>query len=196
MQDEEKYALLRNLTSPIVAITCAWQDRLNGMIANSVIRASLVPSEPRLAAFVLKRNLSHDMIFQSGAFALHLLHAENWDLIWRLGFHSGRDEDKISQFEHRIGATGCPLLEDVHARFDCRVVNAMDVGSSTCFLGQAIDVEMGPRESLMTSEHFRDHMPAEWRPIYEANLVEAQKWAAQFHDEIRPITWRGPQPAS
>ncbi len=188
---EEPYTLLRNLTSPIVALTCAWEGKLNGMILNSAVRASLIPSKPRVAVFVMKRNFSHDMIHRSGAFALHLLHTENWDLIWELGFRSGRDRDKLSQFRHRIGKSGSPLLQDVYARFECRVINTMDAGASTCFMGEAIEVERAGGERLMSSEYFREHMPADWKEIYEANLAAAQDWAAGLADDIRPLTWRG-----
>jgi flavin reductase (DIM6/NTAB) family NADH-FMN oxidoreductase RutF len=186
----ESYALLRNLTSPVVALTTATQERLNGMILNSAIRASLIPEKLRLAVFILKRNLSHNLVFESGAFAVHLLHTDNWDLIWELGFRSGREHDKLRPFKHRIGDGGSPLIEDTYARFDCRVINAMDTGPSTCFLGEVLSVERGVGDSLMTSEYFRDHMPADWRAIYEANLAAAQEWAAGLVNEIRPLVWR------
>ncbi|KPK62824.1 MAG: hypothetical protein AMS21_07080, partial [Gemmatimonas sp. SG8_38_2] len=134
----DTYALLRNLTSPVLALTTASQGRLNGMILNSAIRASLIPEKPRVAVFILKRNFSHDLVLESGAFALHLLHTESWDLIWELGFHSGRDHDKLERIEHRIGDGGSPLIEDVYARLDGRVINAMDTGASACFLGDVL----------------------------------------------------------
>lgn len=191
MTDHTTYELLRHLTSPILALTCAGQGKLNGMILNSAVRASLLPTKPRVAVFVLKRNLSHDIVFESGAFALHLLHADNWDLIWELGFHSGRDRDKLARLAYRIGATGSPILEDCYASFDCRVVNAMDAGASTCFMGEAVAVARARGAAVMTSERFREHMPPDWRPIYEANLKAAQEWSAGLVDELRPLTWRG-----
>jgi len=186
----ETYALLRNLTSPVVALTSASQGQTNGMILNSAIRASLIPEVPRVAVFIMKSHLSHDLVFESGAFALHLLHTNNWDLIWELGFHSGREHDKLTKFAYRIGESGSPLIEDAYARLDCRVINAMDTGPSTCFLGAVRSVERGVGDSLMTSEFFRDHMPSDWKAIYEANLAAAQEWAAGFADEIRPLVWR------
>ena len=39
---------------------------------------------------------------------------------------------------HRTGHLGVPVLDECYAHFECRVANAMDTGSSTCFLG---DVE-------------------------------------------------------
>lgn len=190
MDPQETYALFRNLTSPIMALTCAWNGKLNGMILNSAARASLLPDKPRVVISVLKRAFSHDMVFQSGAFGLHLLHTDNWDLIWELGFHSGRDREKLAALPYRIGPTGSPLLHDTYARFDCRVINAMDAGASTCFMGEAIEVERGAGEALMTSAYFREHMPEDWQALYEANLAATQEWAAGLADQIRPLTWR------
>ena len=191
MTSDDTYDILRNLTTPLVCLTSAWEGKLNGMISNSAIRGSLVPTRPRVAVFVLKRTLSHDMIFESGAFGLHLLHSEQWELIHRLGFFSGRDREKLEDLAYRIGATGSPLLEEAYARLDCRVVNAMDAGAATCFLGEAIEVERGVADSLMTADHWRTHMPEGWRAPYEANLAAAQEWAANFGDRIEPMVWPG-----
>lgn len=194
MDPSESYELFRHLTSPIMALTCAWDGKRNGMILNSAIRASLIPTKPRAAVFILKKHLTHGMLMNAGAFGLHFLHRDNWELIWELGFHSGRDRDKLAGFDHRIGITGSPLLADAYARLDCRIINAMDTGASTCFLGEVIAVERGAGEAIMTSDHFRAHMPADWYALYEEQLVEVQEWAAGMADRLRPLVWKGLEP--
>jgi hypothetical protein len=73
------------------------------------------------------------------------------------------------------------------------VVNVMDTGSSTCFLGDVVAVGHGaaerPKGEVMTAAHFRANMPAEWRSEYEALLRAAQTYAAERSRDIRPITW-------
>src|SRR5512147_2504309 len=101
---DETYQLLRTLTSPVVAITSARAGVRNGMIIDSAIRASIVPAIPRLAVFIHKFNVSHDLIFGSGAFALHLLRTDQYDLIHHLGFHSRRDVDKLATVPHLTGS--------------------------------------------------------------------------------------------
>src|SRR5438309_9864134 len=89
MRPDETYQLLRNLTSPIVAITSERGGKRNGMISDSAVRASIVPAIPRVSVYIHKFNLSHDLIFDTGRFAMHLLRNDQFELIHRLGFTSG-----------------------------------------------------------------------------------------------------------
>ena len=191
---DDTYQLLRNLTTPVVAITAAHRGTRNGMIIDSAIRASIVPAIPRVAMFIHKFNFSHDLIFGSGCFAVHLLRTDQYDLIHHLGFRSRRDVDKLATVAHRVGASGAPILDDCYAHFDCRVVNAMDTGSSTCFLGDVVDVGFGaadgPRGDVMTAVYFRAHIPAEWREDYVRLLGIAQREAEKTSRDIQPLAWK------
>lgn len=196
----ETYQLLRNLTSPVVAVTSEHNGKRNGMILDSAVRASIVPAVPRLSVYVHKFNLSHDLVFESGRFVLHLLRNDQFDLIHRLGFVSGRERDKLADIPHHVGTTGAPVLDDCYAHFECRVVNVMDTGSSTCFLGDVHAVGFGraaaARGDVMTAGYFRAHMPPAWRPGYEAQLRAAQEFAAARSRDIRAVVWRALPPPS
>src|SRR5437763_13260618 len=167
MRPDETYQLLRNLTSPVVAITCERGGKRNGMISDSAVRASIVPAIPRVSVYIHKFNLSHDLIYETGRFALHLLRNDQFELIKRLGFTSGRARDKLADVPHHTGTLGVPVLDECYAHFECRVANVMDTGSSTCFLGDVVAVGHGaadrPSGTVMTAAHFRANMPAEWR---------------------------------
>jgi len=190
------YQLLRNLTSPVVAITAERHGKENGMISDAAVRASIVPSVPRLSVYIHKFNYSHDMIFETGRFGLHLLHTKQFDIVRRLGFFSGRDQDKLVGIPHHRGVLGVPVLDDCFAHFECSVANVMDTGSSTLFLGNVVAVGSGsaagfePRGELLTATYFRANMPAEWRPEYEAKLKEAQQVAAEMSRKIKPVVWK------
>ena len=203
MHPDEVYQLLRTLTSPVVAITAERDGKRNGMIADSAVRASIVPAIPRVSVYIHKFNYSHDMIFDSGRFGLHLLRDDQFELIHRLGFASGRARDKLADVPHHVGTLGAPVLDDCHAYFECAVANAMDTGSSTCFLGDVVDAGYGNGGAsrpggvavgvgvVMTAAHFRANMPPAWRPEYEALLKAAQRFAEQRSRDIKPIVWRG-----
>jgi flavin reductase (DIM6/NTAB) family NADH-FMN oxidoreductase RutF len=196
LQPEPTYQLLRNLTSPVVAITSERRGKRNGMISDAAVRASIVPTVPRLSVYIHKFNYSHDMIFETGRFALHLLHTNQFALVRRLGFFSGRDQDKLSGIPHHIGTTGVPVLDDCFAHFECTVANVMDTGSSTLFLGDVVAVGRGaaaglePKGELLTASYFRSNMPAEWRTEYEAKLAEAQQIGADLSRTIKPVVWK------
>src|SRR6266850_8506391 len=111
-EPDHTYQLLRNLTSPVVAITAERNGKENGMISDAALRASIVPTVPRLSVYIHKFNFSHDMIFDTGCFGLHLLHTKQFDTVRRLGFFSGRDQDKLAGIPHHKGKTGVPVLDE------------------------------------------------------------------------------------
>jgi len=195
MRPDEIYQLLRNLTSPVVAITSERDGKRNGMISDSAVRASIVPTIPRVSVYIHKFNYSHDMIFETGRFVMHLLGADQFELIHQLGFASGRTRDKLARIPHHVGRLGAPVLDECYAHLECEVINVMDTGSSTCFLGQVSEVGYGranrPKSALMTAAYFRANMPAEWRPEYEAQLEAAQRFAEERSGDIKAVIWRG-----
>jgi len=195
MHADQVYQLLRHLTSPVVAITSERAGKRNGMISDSAVRASIVPTIPRLSVYVHKFNLSHDMIFETGRLVLHLLREDQLDLVHQLGFVSGRTHDKLAAVPHRLGRLGAPVLDECFAHFECRVVNVMDTGSSTCFLGDVIEVGYGkasaPRGAVMTAAYFRANMPTGWRKDYEDHLAAAQRFAEERSRDIRAVVWKG-----
>ena len=194
---DRTYQLLRNLTSPVVAVTSRRGAKKNGMILDSAVRASIVPTVPRVSVYIHKFNFSHDLIFETGIFALHLLHTKQFDTVRRLGFVSGRDQDKLAGVPHHEGKLGVPILDECYAHFECQVANVMDTGSSTCFLGDVVSVGYGkavdldPTGELMTATYFRSNMPAEWRQEYEAYLLAAQGAAEAQARNIRAVAWKG-----
>lgn len=193
MSFDPVYALLRNLTSPVVAITTSAGGVRNGLIVNSAQRASLVPTIPRLSMYISKINHTHDLIYSSGVFTMHLLRNDQWDLIWQLGFQSGRDVEKLASLDVADGITGCPILVDCIAGFECKVVNAMDTGASTFFLGEVVNVHEGRDGPIMSSEYFRQNMPRERLEQYEANLKAAGAMLEELTRSINPtLVWPGP----
>ena len=112
MDPAQTYDLLRTLTTPVVAITCARAGQRNGMISDGAIRASIVPDVPQLVVQIHKWHLTHEIVSETGRFAVHLLHRGQVDVVTRLGFASGRERDKLANVAYRIGVTGCPILED------------------------------------------------------------------------------------
>ncbi|MEX0907194.1 MAG: flavin reductase family protein [Gemmatimonadota bacterium] len=187
------YPLLRHLTLPLVAVTTAARGRRNGMIANSAQRASLVPRIPRISVYISKTNFSHDLVYASGVFGIHLLRNDQWDIIRALGLRSARDvADKLDDFDTRTGSSGCPLVEECVAAFECRVINAMDAGAATFFLGDVIDMREEEPGPVMTSGHFRQHAPPDLLAEYEARLAAAQAALESITGTITPRPWPGP----
>ena len=188
MKTDPAYELLREFASPVVAITSAWRGRTNGMISDSVVRASISPKVPRLSVNIHKWHLSHEFIWHSGLLTIHLLHRDQFDLVHRLGFVSGRDKDKLAEIPHRAGVTGVPVLEDCYAAFECRVINTMDVGYATTFLGDVVQTTRGKGEAVLSATFFRSAMPEAWREEFLANYKVAQE-ESEREREIKDVWW-------
>ena len=183
MDPSQTYDLLRNLTTPVVAITSSRNGKRNGMISDGAVRCSIVPDVPRVLVQINAFHLTHEIVRETGRFALHLLHGDQVDLVTRLGFTSGRDGDKLAEVPHRLGATGCPILDDCYAWFDCTLINRMETGISTPFLGQAMDVGRGRGDEVLTPARLRSALPPEYLDQYVRQLAEAQ-------DQARPLAWQ------
>ncbi len=191
MDTNPTYELLRHFASPVIAITSAWQGRTNGMISDSAVRASISPSVPRLSVYIHKWHLSHELIWNSGRLCIHLLNQENLELVHQLGFVSGRDRDKLADLPHHAGVTGLPVLEGTHAAFELEVVNTMDTGYATHFLGDVKASERLVAGTMMTAPWFRANLPEAWQPAWRENYRKAQAYI-DAHAAIEPRTWTGP----
>lgn len=190
MNNNKLYNLLRNFVSPIVCITSTHDGKYNGMISNSVLRGSLLPEISRIIIVISKRNMTHDMIYNSGIFAVHLLKTNQMNLVWDLGFFSGRTNNKLHNIEYEVKESGSPILKNAHAYLDCKVVNCMDVGDATCFLGTILKADIISEGEILTSEYFRKHMPAKWSDKYKEQLKEAQEFAQKYGNKITYKQWK------
>ena len=191
MKTDPAYELMRQFVSPVVAITSAWEGRRNGMISDSVVRASISPNVPRLSVYIHKWHLSHDYIWNSGRLAIHLLHREQLPLVHTLGFRSGRDGDKLAGVGYRPGTAGVPVLEDCVAAFELRVLNTMDAGYATHFLGHIEATHRGRDAEVLTAAWFREHLPVAWQSEWQDNYRRAQDVIEQ-HSTIEDRRWTGP----
>lgn len=188
MTPAETYELLRTITSPVTAVTSRRGDKLNGMISDGAIRASIVPDIPRLGVFIHKFNFSHDIIHETGRFVLHVLHTGQLELVHRLGFFSGRDRDKLADIPHRPGAkTGVPILLDCYGWFECEVGNVMDTGSSTFFMGEVVDSGKGPGRDVLEPAHLRANLDPTLVADYQAHLARAQEAARPASRRMQSI---------
>lgn len=131
--------IMTHLWAPMAAVTSAWRGKHNAQIAVAISAASIVPGKPRVAIKIQKRNFTHDLIYSSGAFAVNFLRTDQLELISALGLVSGREVEKLSDVPYRLGPSGSPVLQRCWGYLDCRIVNVLDGGDLTCFLGDVLE---------------------------------------------------------
>lgn len=137
------------MTYGIYILTTAKDEKMNGMVASWV---SQVSYEPALIAVAVHSNrLSHKLIEDSGRFALHVLGENQTELISR--FMASDPDTKFTGLEWKAGHTGCPILKDCVAYFECRLNTRLQPGNHTIFIGEvAAAGEISERRPLSTRD--------------------------------------------
>ena len=130
---------LHKLTYGMYVVSSALDGKFNGQIANTVFQ--LTPDPVRIATSLNKDNTTHKFVAESGVFAVSILSTDTpFKLIGLFGFRSGRDVDKFAQVNYRVGTTGAPiLLDNTIAYLEAKVVDSVDLGSHTLFVGEVVD---------------------------------------------------------
>lgn len=134
MQD----ALLKtmaHMTYGIYVLTTRTGETINGMIASWVSQVSFDP--PLFMVAVHPNRYSHDLLVQSGHFALHVIDDQQKDLLAR--FKGPVAREKFDAIAWHEGVTGCPILEDCIASVECRITQQLVPGNHTLFVGEAVD---------------------------------------------------------
>ncbi len=133
MKDEWIKAL-GTMTYGIYGLTTFYKDEINGMIASWV---SQVSYDPLLILVAVHQNrYSHHLIEQSGCFALHVLTRDQTDFLRR--FKGSGSKEKFIGIQWRRGITGCPVLSDCLAYFECMVKTKYTPGNHTLVIGEVI----------------------------------------------------------
>jgi ferric-chelate reductase [NAD(P)H] len=129
-------------------------EKLNGQIANTVIQITSEP--PTLAVSINKNNLTHEYIKASRDFSASVLcQAAPLPFIGGFGFKSGRDTDKLKGVNYKLGQTGCPIfLDNTNAYLEAEVVQDIDVGTHTIFIGKVVAAEILNDNPCMTYEYY------------------------------------------
>ena len=129
-------------------------DKLNGQIANTVFQ---ITSEPATVAVSINRNnLTHDYITTSRAFTVSVLcQAAPLPFIGGFGFKSGRDTDKTKGVNYQLGETGAPVfLDHATAYMEAELLQHVDVGTHTIFIGKIIAAEILTADTCMTYDYY------------------------------------------
>ncbi len=168
----EAFSVLSYFWTPLVAVGCSRGDRLNAQISVSTLGASIVPDRPRLLSVLYKANFTHELVVAKGSFSVCLLAQDQSDLIPRLGFVSGRDEDKMAGLEVGVTPGGNPIVKGCLAWLECQVIDSSDFGDATCFLAAVTAMERLRAGEPMSWAGIRSILPQEWLVQWDRKIVK------------------------
>lgn len=123
--------------STVNVVTTHVDQIVHGMTATSFCSVSLDP--PLVLVCIAKRQRSHELVAQAGAFVVNILSKDQSQLAERFAGMLDCGPDRFDDLSYRTAITGSPILLDAVAWLDCRVWNAYDGGDHTIFVGQVVD---------------------------------------------------------
>lgn len=131
-----------SLSYGLYLLSTCYEGKACGCVVNTVAQVTSAPAQ--LSVAVNKDNYTEQMIEKSGVFtAVVLTEAADMNLIAAFGFQSSKDADKFANFPTAIDQNGVKYVtEHVAARFTCRVVEHLDVGTHVIFIGQVEDAQV------------------------------------------------------
>ncbi|MGO9137081.1 MAG: flavin reductase [Syntrophales bacterium] len=150
-------AVLFKLSYGLYVVSGRKDDQFNAQIANTAFQVTSEP--PTIAVGINKQNLTHEYIQASGKFAVSVISkSAPMQFIGLLGFKCGRDIDKFENLNMRAGQTGVPIvLDNAIAYIEAEVVNEMDCGSHTIFVGKVRDCGvLNADEEPMTYAYYHE----------------------------------------
>ena len=129
-------SIVGHFTTGVTIITTADGDQLQGMTANAIASLSLDPT--LVLVCVDKTTHTHGVIERGGVFTINIL-GEHQEDVSRLFARRGEPETgTLRGALFRLGETGSPILDDCLAFIECRVVEMLEGGDHSIFLGEVV----------------------------------------------------------
>lgn len=126
---------------PVVMVTCGTEEKANVI---TLAWAGTINSEPpMLSVSIRKERYSHDIIKESGVFAVNLVSKDLTRACDFCGVKSGRDIDKMKELglTRIIGEkTGVPMIAEAPVSIECSVRQVIELGSHDMFLADIVNV--------------------------------------------------------
>ena len=145
---------LQKLGYGLYVVCSKGEDKINGQIANTLFQVCSEP--PVIAVAINRQNLTHELIAQSKVFTGSILSQETpLSFIGNFGFKSGRQLDKFKGVHYKPGETLVPVvLDHTLAYLEAKVLNQIEVGTHTIFLGEIVGGDVVKEGHPMTYAYY------------------------------------------
>jgi flavin reductase (DIM6/NTAB) family NADH-FMN oxidoreductase RutF len=138
--------VLSHWVTGVTIVTARDGDRIHGMTVSAFTEVSLDP--PLVLICADKASNTHPVIAAGKVFAVNVLCSDQVELSNK--FASKKTEaTRFDGLAYTTGETGAPLIDDVVANLDCRLVAAHDHGDHIVYVGEVVDVRYHDREPLI-----------------------------------------------
>lgn len=136
LDEQAKKTMLRKIPHGLYICGVKDGEEVNGFTISWLMQASFKP--PLVVNCVNRDSKSHEMIKNSGVFAVSFLGAEQKEMAQKFFKPQRRVDNKFEDVEFYFGETGCPIISDSLGFIECQVVGAVDKGDHTVYVGEVI----------------------------------------------------------
>lgn len=138
MHPDDKKTALRMIPYGLYVLTGETDDgNVAAATVNWVTQTSFDP--PLVAVGVKVDSGAHVVIKDAGAFALNILGKDQQGTAYSFFKPTRREGDTISGVAFRSGSTGAPLIESCPAYIECKLVETIERGDHSVFVGEVVD---------------------------------------------------------
>jgi len=111
-------------------------DEWNAMTASWITQVSMEPVS--IAVSIEKKALTHRLVGEGGAFSVNLWSPEDARVFVKFSKPATKVGMRLNDRPFREGTTGVPVFEASVAWVEAAVVDAVDVGTHTLFIGEVV----------------------------------------------------------
>lgn len=142
MDANAKKTALRMIPYGLYVLTAQGKDgTVAAATVNWVTQASFAP--PLVAVGVKTDSGAHAVIKDSRAFVLNVLGKGQNAMAFTFFKPAQRDGQRISGEPFRAGTTGAPILENTPAFVECKLVDTVERGDHSIFVGEVVEAGVG-----------------------------------------------------
>jgi len=145
----------KTISHGVYVITVRTKEKINGMTAAWVSQVSLNPL--MLMVSIAPARHTHNLIKESGYFAINTMSEDQKDLTRHFGFKSGRKVDKFEGLSYFDASNGSPVLKEALAFFECRLVDTFKAGDHTLFIGEVVTAKLLRDDKKPLIFHWEDY---------------------------------------
>lgn len=141
MDANDKKQALRMIPYGLYVLAAESTDgRVAASTVNWVTQASFDP--PLVAVGVKADSGAHSIIKDSKVFALNILGKGQESLAFSFFKPVERDGDSIGGEPFSSGGAGAPVLSNSHAYLECKLVETVEIGDHSLFVGEVVGAGM------------------------------------------------------
>ena len=141
MDQDAKKTALRMIPYGLYILTAeAGEGAVAAATVNWVTQASFEP--PLVAVGVKVDSLAHGVVKETRAFALNILGKDQESLAYTFFKSHERDGSTIGGEGFRSGETGSPILASAPAFVECTLVETLERGDHSLFVGEVVNAEV------------------------------------------------------